>query len=356
MELRHLRYFATVAEERHFHRAAARLRISQPAISRQIKALEDELGVVLLTRAGAKVGLTPAGESFLAHARDLLKRAANAAEDMKLFRKPAGDKLSVGFTAPTMASTLMPALPRFTAKHPNLDLEFLEVSPQAQIELLRSRRIDMGFIGCACETSHADFEVAVIQKIPLVAVLPDTHPLVAHKSIGLGDLSNDSYVGFSESTQPGWLQALYQVCQAAGFTPAIRYQAESPAAALALVGLGKGVSLMPQEFHHLPHSNAVFVPLRQPAPMFSSSVAFRKEDERQTVTDLIACCREVTSHDIRLAPRAFDSANCHVGGREVALRADPQNTPDDRVPGHGPVGSLRRGRVVSSPRLHRQTP
>lgn len=298
MELRHLKYFVTVAEERHFSRAAARLRVSQPAISRQIKDLEEELGVVLLTRDDHKVGITPAGEAFLAHARDLLKRAAKSVEEMKVFQNPGGEKLSVGFTAPSVASTLVPAIPQFEAKHPRVELELLELSPQTQIECLRSRRIDLGFIGSACEALRSEFQLSVIQEIPLAAVVPSTHRLASLKKIRLGQLSDESFIGFSEKTLPGRLDALCRFCQVAGFTPAIRHQAESLAAALALIGIGKGVSLMPEEASQLPHPGAVFLPLHQPTPMLSSTAAHRKEDVRQSVADLIMCCRQVASKSL----------------------------------------------------------
>lgn len=291
MELRHLKYFLTVAEERHFNRAAARLRISQPAISRQIKDLEHELGVELLTRDGHQVGLTPAGETFLAHARDLIKRASRACEDMRPFRRSSGERLSIGFITPVMTSTLMPALPHFKKQHPDVEIEFLELSPQAQIESLRARRIDLGFIGSTCEKLQTEFEVSVVKKIALAAVLPGNHPLASRKRIMLAELSSDVFVGFSENTQPGRFDTMCHICQKAGFTPSIRYHADSLAAALALIGIDKGVSLMPEEISRLPHPNVVFIKLRGPVPRLLSMAAYRKSDENRMIADLIKHCQ-----------------------------------------------------------------
>src|SRR6266704_4239011 len=106
MELRHLRYFVTVAEELNVSRASARLRISQPAVSRQLRDLEQELGVELFSREKSKLKLTPAGEAFLAHARDLLRRSNEAAKEMTAFRPQAVRKVTVGYIAPVLASTL----------------------------------------------------------------------------------------------------------------------------------------------------------------------------------------------------------------------------------------------------------
>src|SRR5690349_7115022 len=112
MELRHLRYFVTVAEELNISRASARLRISQPAVSRQLRDLEEELGVTLLHRGNSKLKLTDAGQAFLAHARDLLRRSNDAASDMARFRPRTRHKLTVGYIAPVLV-TLTPALRTF---------------------------------------------------------------------------------------------------------------------------------------------------------------------------------------------------------------------------------------------------
>src|SRR5436190_20267994 len=118
MELRHLRYFVTVAEELNISRASARLRISQPAVSRQLRDLEQELGVELFRREKSGLKLTPAGETFLAHARDLLRRRGHAVKQMESYGKHANEIVTVGYIAPVLASTLTPAWRRFPQQHP----------------------------------------------------------------------------------------------------------------------------------------------------------------------------------------------------------------------------------------------
>src|SRR5262249_27819188 len=104
MELRHLRYFVTVAEELNVSRASARLRISQPAVSRQLRDLEEELGVALFQRGNSRLKLTPAGQAFLAHARDLLRRSNDAVSEIAAFRPQARSTLKVGYIAPVLAT------------------------------------------------------------------------------------------------------------------------------------------------------------------------------------------------------------------------------------------------------------
>src|SRR6267142_7037500 len=132
MELRHLRYFVTVAEELNVSRASARLRISQPAVSRQLRDLEEELGVELFTREKSKLKLTPAGETFLAHARDLLRRSGDAVKQMESFGKRAKEIVTVGYIAPVLASILTPALRRFSQKHSDTEVALREMPPGEQ--------------------------------------------------------------------------------------------------------------------------------------------------------------------------------------------------------------------------------
>jgi DNA-binding transcriptional LysR family regulator len=301
VELRHLRYFVTVAEEKNFSRASARLRISQPAVSRQIKDLEDELGVPLLIRDGHSVRMTAAGETFLAHARDVLKRAANATHEMKRFQDRPVEKLVIGYLAPVLASTLTPALRCFEQKHPKVELDLLELSPTAQIEALRAGQLDLAFIGNPCPELYSEFELTLLQKIRLDAVLPDNHTLALRKQLKLSELANDPFVGFSERTFPGRNETICAICQAAGFTPSIRYHADSLSAALAFIAAGKGVTLMPAEVSRSAHPQTVFVRLHAPPPAIISVVAHRKDNGRASVLDLIKCCRAAQSQLFPLA-------------------------------------------------------
>ncbi len=292
MELRHLRYFVTVAEEKNFSRASARLRISQPAVSRQIKDLEDELGVKLLVRNGHSVSLTDAGETFLAHAYDLLKRSAAAAGEMKRFQKQPAEKLMIGYIAPVLAGTLTAALRCMEHEAPEVELELLELSPGAQIEALRAQRLDIAFIGNACPEVEQEFTVHPLGKINLQAVLPDNHVLALRKQIKLSELADENFIGFSERTFPGRNDVICAACQKAGFTPRFRQQVDGLSALLALIAAGKGVSLAPEEVQRLPHPQTAFIPLRPPAPFVISVAAHRKDEARPAIAKLLTCCRK----------------------------------------------------------------
>ncbi|HWX20762.1 MAG TPA: LysR substrate-binding domain-containing protein [Candidatus Binatia bacterium] len=292
MELRHLRYFVTVAEELNVSRASARLRISQPAVSRQVRDLEEELGVALFHRQKTGLKLTAAGENFLAHARDLLRRSAQAAQAMAAFRKPAAKgALRVGYITPVLASLLTPALRDFGQKSPEVEVVLREMAPGEQVKALREGRIDLALPGNPCPELGKEFEVVVLRRIPFEAVLPDNHPLAQRKRVGLAELKDETFIGFDEDHFPGRNEVICRACQQAGFTPRLRHRVEGLSALLAQVAAGNGVTLTPAEVGQLPHPGAVLVPLRPPVPSVASAAVFRKGEPRPTLVELMASPR-----------------------------------------------------------------
>jgi LysR family transcriptional regulator, benzoate and cis,cis-muconate-responsive activator of ben and cat genes len=290
MELRHLRYFVTVAEELNISRASARLRISQPAVSRQLRDLEEELGVVLIDRGSSKLKLTDAGEAFLAHARDLLRRSNDAASDMTRFRPKAKHKLTVGYIAPVLA-TLTPALRAFGQEHPDVELVLLELAPGDQVEALRAGHIDLALPGNPCAELAKEFEIVELEKIPFEAVLPGDHLLALRKRVALEELKDDSFIGFNESRFPGRNDMICHACQQAGFTPRLAHRVESLSALLAKVAAGDGVTLAPREVGQLPHPGAVLVPLKPPFPSVGSAAVFRKGEAKPAILDYLVARR-----------------------------------------------------------------
>ena len=251
MELRHLRYFVTVAEELNVSRASARLRISQPAVSRQLRALEQELGVDLFDRRNSKLKLTPAGETFLAHARDLLRRSQDAANQMAAFRPQARRRVTVGYIAPVLA-TVTPALRAFGRNNPDVEVVLREMTPGEQVQALRDNRIDLALPGNPCPELAQEFEVTILEQIPFEAVLPDNHLLALRKRIGLAELKGDNFIGFDEARFPGRNDLICRACQEAGFTPRLVHRVESLSALLAKVAAGDGVTLSPRESANCP--------------------------------------------------------------------------------------------------------
>jgi DNA-binding transcriptional LysR family regulator len=192
LELRHLRAFVAVADAEHVTRAAAQLRIAQPALSRQIQQLEAAVGAALLTRAGRGVRLTAAGRAFLEDARRLLGDASGAVARARQVARGAGGVLRVGFIEVASASGLVPeAVRRFGAAYPGVALDLRELTSTGQLAALRSHELDVGLV-CGKSAGRADGVTAVtVLADPLVAVIPCRHPLAAARRIAPARLGGE---------------------------------------------------------------------------------------------------------------------------------------------------------------------
>ncbi len=297
MELRHLRYFVTAAEELNISRASARLRISQPAVSRQIKDLEEELGVDLFFRDSVGLRLTPGGEVFLPQAKDILRRSREAVARLEPFRVPSQAPLVVGYITPALASLVTPALRKFDESHPDIRVDLLELSPIDQLAALREKKIDLAFIGNPCPNVAEEFTLVELSRTALAVVVSDHHHLALRKKIRLEELENENFIGFCDQAFPDRNHLLEGVCRQAGFVPRVEQTAQNLSAALALVASGKGVTLMTTEAEHLPHPQAVFVPLQSPTPALVSCLAHRRDDERRELRSLIQAVTKVKAHE-----------------------------------------------------------
>jgi DNA-binding transcriptional LysR family regulator len=253
--------------------------------------LEEELRVALFIREKHGLKLTPAGQVFLAHARDLLRRSSDAVKQMAAFSEPAKETLTVGYIAPALSNILTPALRRFSQAHPKAGVALREMTPGEQVKALRAGRIDLALLGNPYSDLDREFTVTALTRIPFQAVLPDNHLLALRRRIALSELEGEPFIGFAEETFPGRNAAICAGCQAAGFTPRFGHYVESLSALLALVAAGKGVTLAPAEVSQLAHPQAIFVPLAPPVPSVVSAAAQRKDDPNPLLRELLDCCR-----------------------------------------------------------------
>jgi DNA-binding transcriptional LysR family regulator len=288
MELRHLRYFVAVAEEKNVTRAAARLFVTQPALSRQIKDLEKHLGVELFIRAPSGLQLSPAGQEFLPRARDLLERSVEAELAMRRFAECRNHSLGIGYIAPTLGSFLGQALQIFNQRHAQIEVRLFELPPSRQIEALREGRLDIALIGYACPELGREWKIEPIYRVPLMAVLPASHPLAARAAIKLLDLRKENFIGLDEANFPGRLDVLRSAAKSAGFALRLGATTDGLSSMLALVGSGQGVALAPAEVRRLPHSNVVFKALRAPRLHVEFCAALRRDEARLNVRALLA--------------------------------------------------------------------
>lgn len=277
MELRHLKYFVTVADELSFSRAAVRLCISQPALSRQIKNLEDELGVVLFLRQYDGLTLTEAGKYFLEQAKDILHRSYVAVQTLKAHYTNTDEPLVIGYIPTILQTFLGKALHSFGHNYPEVAVRLQEMPPSEQVRALRNGLIDIAFMGNPPSELDEEFTVKCVKKVPIAALLPDTHPLAHESSINLASLATEKFIGMSEELFPGRNARIRDVGRCAGFMPNLQLFADSHASMIALVAARQGVAIMPNEAQALPHPQVVFMPLHHPIYYARSTAMWRKE-------------------------------------------------------------------------------
>jgi DNA-binding transcriptional LysR family regulator len=294
MELRHLRYFVMAAEERNISRAAARLNITQPAVSRQIRDLESGLGVPLFDRGSTGLILTAAGEVALLHAKDLLRRAAGLESAMAAFRRTPRRSLRVGFIPTALPGFLAAALRAFNQKHDDVCTQIREMSPLDQENALRKGEIDLALLGSPRPQTLVEFRSETIIKTSLAVVLPDDHLLALRKSIDLAELEGEPFISLHERHFPGRPALIADLGERAGFTLDVRMKAEGLQELLGLVAGGAGVGVLPADVHQLPHPGVVFITMRKPKTQLVSAAVWRGDTETEALLELVSLLKKVS--------------------------------------------------------------
>lgn len=249
MDFRQLRYFVAVAEALSFSEAARRLHVSQPPLSVQIKALEDELGSALLERSRHHVALTPAGELFLDKARAALANLEQAREVVKQVASGEAGEIRVGFTASVPMQDMFPrAVHAFREAHRNAKLELVHMSTGQQLQQLENGEIDIAFLRPSPQfRPPASITVRDVLADRLVAVLPVAHRLAdAGEDIDISALSAEKFLLFPRGLGCGLFDHVTTLCNRSGFAPNVAQEAREATTIIGLVASGAGVSVLPE--------------------------------------------------------------------------------------------------------------
>ncbi|TGN65127.1 LysR family transcriptional regulator [Nocardioides eburneiflavus] len=263
MELRHLRYFLAVAEERHFGRAAARLHMAQPPLSQQIKQLEDDLGVQLLNRTTRRVDLTPAGEAYLARVRAILTSVEAAANEAKRIDSGLEGRLVVGCVGSATYS-LLPSLARaLREQSPGVDFAFQgEMLSRDQIAALRDRSIDLALLRPSGDpTEQTDLTMLTLREEKYVVALPKGHRLASRKQVRVTDLRDEDLIVHSGHGRSAMHDAVSELCRAAGFEPQVRHEVAETSTLVTFVAAALGVAIVPAPVSDLQVAGATYRPL-----------------------------------------------------------------------------------------------
>ena len=295
MDLRVLRYFVTLADTLHFGRAAAALSMSQPPLSRQIRAFEDELGVELFLREPRGVRLTPAGSALLPQARRLLREAdALTAGARELAHGEVG-VVRLGFISTAAHNVLPRVLPAFRHARPGIRLTLVEATTDAQLTGLRDDTLDAGLV---VPPVPAPLRYEVLLREPLIAALPGT--IVSFgarrrwpRRLPLAALADEPFILFPRRAAPGLYDLIVGLCAQAGFVPRIEQEAIQMPTIVSLVGAGIGVALVPASLAHVRRTDVVYRPLAEPGPPMEVALAWNEATPTPAVAAFVAHVRGV---------------------------------------------------------------
>ncbi len=290
MDIRHLRYFVCLAEELHFGRAAEKLHIAQPALSIQIKNLEDFFGGQLFERNKRNVTLTDAGKSILSKSRGLLREMEELVEfsDM-LFRGHAG-YINISYSGLAAYSRIMgDVIKAFKDKYPGVRVNLEENDPHTQLECLKESRIHVAFMTTMGLIIPNDVHAEFLTSYPLRYILPSEHKLVDKNYISVEDLNDERFVIYAA---PGDERATAVIEKVCGFIPEISHRASSALLLPSLVSAGLGIALIPSAFDSIAEERGTkIVPLPKSAPEMDISFLFLDKNISPIVKNFIEILR-----------------------------------------------------------------
>lgn len=295
MELRHLRYFVAVAGEEHYGRAAERLRVAQPALSRQIQDLEEEIGFKLFDRLSRGVKISAAGKSFLADARRILHEVPEATARAKRVAAGQAGTLRVGFIESMSWHGVVPdSFRQFRERQPDAELQVKPGSSLEQIEAVHAGRLEASFVFAI---SSIDRELAKlpVASLSLMLAAPKGHPLTKMKAVHLRDLNDAAFIWFPRRESPAYFDRLMHECYRGGLkTPHIVQEAVNEATILSLVSCRMGVAFVSEATRWRCPASVALLPvkdLRLPLPF---ALLWRKENTSPLLAKFVA--------DVRMLP------------------------------------------------------
>jgi DNA-binding transcriptional LysR family regulator len=286
IDLKQLKYFLAVAEEKSFSRAAGRLHISQPPLSQQIQKLESELGVRLFARTTRSFELTVAGKALMAEATDLLARMRITIDTIRQIDRGEVGRLRVGIVGSAMWGPIPKLLEEFQTRFPRVTWSLHEMGPNDQYEALRAKQIDVAFWREPRSDDdilrHDNLRQELCFRENVCVALNHRHPLAAQPHIELADLAGEPLLTLALD-KSGFARHLIQSCVDAGFEPVIYQEASEPQTVLAMVSAGLGVALMPETSARVTWPGVTFVPIKTNPPPANLYITYPAQDDAPVV-------------------------------------------------------------------------
>ena len=300
MDLRQLRYFVAVAEERHFGRAAQRLHMSQPPLSMQIKALERELGIGLLERTSRRVALTDAGRAFLERAKIILGAVEEAREVARGAEQGLQGRLEVGFISSASLSLLPPSIRLFRERFGGVELELKELTSAQQIDALYEGGIRVGLVRLPLRAPGIRFEPVLEER--LVVALSSGHALEDLDRVSLETIVDLPLIFFTRQLIPGFHAQIVELFQRVGAFPKVAQHAVHLQTIVGLVASGVGIAILPSSAQRASREGVVYRALDVPDATSWMGLAWVEGDESKLVRNFIGTVREAAGGKVSDLP------------------------------------------------------
>jgi len=274
MDIRQLRYLVALAEERHFTRAAEREHIAQPALSQQIRRLEEEVGIALVERTTRRVAMTEAGRVLVGRARRILSELNAAEAELQSLRGIQTGHVSVGAMHTMGPVDVSLALAIFHERHPGVELTVREQSSEELAEMLREDELDLAFLSVTERIESHGLGLHLLVSEELVVILPPTHPLRARSGVRMAELAGEQFISYRQGAR--LRELLEHAAREANFDPQVMLESNESQRIRRLVARGMGVAILPRSDTAGPGADVVVVALTEPALSRDITLAWRQ--------------------------------------------------------------------------------
>jgi DNA-binding transcriptional LysR family regulator len=291
MNFRQLTYFVAVAEELHFGRAAERLDMAQPPLSRQIKQLEEELGAILFNRGRSAITLTQAGERLLARGKSILAQMEDTRLEVRRLGQGAEGRLRIGFVGSATFGILPNIIKSFRANYPEVNLSLIPMNNAQLHRALVSREIDVAFARPALQ--DAEFVTRELLEEKLILALPDVVDTGGRTVAKLERLQTHNLILYPEYPRPSYADFVLNACEAAGFTVPMRVWCMDLQTALGLVSVGEGVCIVPESVANAPRKGMKFLRIEPEIARTALSVSYRLDEQGVHVANFVKLAQKV---------------------------------------------------------------
>ena len=293
MELRHLRYFVAVAEGENVSRAAAKLRVSQPAVSRQLRALEDELGFALLARTGKSVRLTASGQVFFGEARDILARTVDAVARARASLAPRA-QLHVGYVPSGTVEILPRVLRVFRSRHADVQVTLHDLSAEEMSPLLLQGKLDVALTVLRHRLPR-ELALQELARYETCVVVGATHPLAKSKGVHLAEVASEPVATYTRKDYPGYNKHLEKMFATVGRKPQVGSEHDSGSSLLAALAAGDEIALLPSCVRGLAGTRLRLLKVQPALPPWSIVALWRKDDDAPAVRAFVAALPKLTT-------------------------------------------------------------